>query len=597
MPEPGHLNDVLVVLLAAIVFVSAFQRLRISPVLAYLGAGLAIGPHGLGLISDEEGAHFLAEFGVVFLLFSIGLELPFERVRALRSYIFGLGLAQVFITSVLVAAAAYALGAGPEAALVIGGALALSSTATVLQLLVEKGEAAMRHGRAAISILLFQDLAVVPLLVLIPLLSGPDGNVIAALAVAGVKALAVLAGILLLGRLVVRPIYRIVAATQNPELFFATSLLLVLGTGYATAQAEMSMALGAFLAGLLLAESEYRHQIEADIQPFRGLFLGLFFITVGMAIDTAVLGENLPLILVVVAVLLAGKAVLIALLCLAFRIERAVAMRVGLLLAQGGEFAFVILALAVVEGVVTSGWAQPIIIAVALTMAVTPLLAELGRRVAERLERRDHSEADLASEAEGLRRHVLIAGFGRVGETVARLLERRDVPYIALDLDVHRVNEARRRGLPVFFGDASRLEVLKAAGIDHARAVVLTLDRPGPSEQAVSLIRRHYPKLEIIARGRDIPHHHRLRTAGADSVVPEAMEASLQLAGNVLRSVGTDQEDLDRLLEETRRAEYDGSGDRATGERDSASGGFVFGVKRLIALARRRDSDSSSKRK
>ncbi|MDX1710825.1 MAG: monovalent cation:proton antiporter-2 (CPA2) family protein [Rhodovibrionaceae bacterium] len=558
MPEPGHLNDVLVVLVAAIVFVSIFQRLRISPVLAYLAAGLVIGPHGLGLISDEEGAHFFAEFGVIFLLFSIGLELPFERIRALGSYIFGLGLAQVFLTSLLIALGAYALGATPEAALVIGGALALSSTATVLQLLVEKGEATTRHGRAGISVLLFQDLAVVPLLVLIPLLSGDDGHIVEALAIAGLKALAVLAGILLLGRLVVRPVYRIVAATQNAELFFATSLLLVLGTGYATAQANMSMALGAFLAGLLLAESEYRHQIEADIQPFRGLFLGLFFITVGMSIDVAVMVDELVLVLAIALGLIVGKAALIAGLCLAFRLEKSVALRVGLLLAQGGEFAFVILSLAVFEGVVTSAWAQPAVIAVAVTMAVTPLLAELGRWCSDLLEEKAAGdENDLASEAESLRRHVLIAGFGRVGETVARLLERRGVPYIALDLSVQRVNEARRRGLPVFFGDASRLEVLRAAGIERARAVVLTLDRPGPSEQAVSLVRRHYPKLEIIARGRDIPHHNRLRTAGADAVVPETVEASLQLAGSVLRSVGTEQEELERLLEETRQAEFD----------------------------------------
>jgi CPA2 family monovalent cation:H+ antiporter-2 len=592
MPEPGHLNDVLVVLMAAIVFVSLFQRLRISPVLAYLAAGLTIGPHGLGLISDEEGAHFFAEFGVIFLLFSIGLELPFERIRALRSYIFGLGLAQVFLTSVLIAGGAYALGASEKAALVIGGALALSSTATVLQLLVEKGEVTARHGRAGISVLLFQDLAVVPLLVLIPLLAGDGGNILEALGIAGVKALAVLVGILLLGRLVVRPVYRIVAATQNAELFFATSLLLVLGTGYATAMANMSMALGAFLAGLLLAESEYRHQIEADIQPFRGLFLGLFFITVGMSIDIALLADNLWLVVSVALGLILGKAGLITLLCLVFRLDRAVAVRVGLLLAQGGEFAFVILSLAVFEGVVPVAWAQPAVIAVALTMAATPLLAELGRRFEAALEEHSQSEADLASEAEGLRRHVLIAGYGRVGETIARLLERRDVPYIALDVNVHRVSEARRRRLPVFFGDASRLEVLKAAGIDRARAVVLTLDRPGPSEQAVALIRSHYPDLQIIARGRDVPHHHRLRTAGADAVVPEAVEASLQLAGNVLRAVGTEQEELERLLEETRRAEYDGENQDT--QDDSAAKdrpGVLYGLDRLWPFRRRQSRD------
>ncbi|MDZ7711679.1 MAG: monovalent cation:proton antiporter-2 (CPA2) family protein [Rhodovibrio sp.] len=335
MPEHGHLNDVLVILLAAILCVALFQRLRITPVLGYLTAGIVIGPYAAGLIHDPEGTELLAEFGVIFLLFTIGLDLPLRRLIEMRHLIFGLGLAQVGLTSVAIAGVAMASGLSVETALILGGALALSSTATVLQLLIERRELADRHGRLSVAVLLFQDLAVVPLLALLPILAGGSTNIVGALGLAAVKAAIAIGLILLIGRLFLRPVYRVIAETRNPEIFAATNLLIVLATGYATAQAGMSMALGAFLAGLLLADTEYRHQIEADIQPFRGLFLGLFFITVGMSIDLGRIIDNLFPLLAMAVALLAGKAAILYALLRAFKQGHRMAARVALIAGAG----------------------------------------------------------------------------------------------------------------------------------------------------------------------------------------------------------------------------------------------------------------------
>jgi CPA2 family monovalent cation:H+ antiporter-2 len=556
MPEHGHLNDVLVILLAAICCVALFQRLRITPVLGYLVAGIAIGPHAAGLIHDPEGTELLAEFGVIFLLFTIGLDLPLRRLVEMRHLIFGLGLAQVALTSIAIAVVAYAAGVPAEAALILGGALALSSTATVLQLLIERRELADRHGRLSVAVLLFQDLAVVPLLALLPILAGGSTNIVGALGLAAVKAAAAIALILLLGRLLLRPIYRVIAETRNPEIFAATNLLIVLATGYATAQAGMSMALGAFLAGLLLADTEYRHQIEADIQPFRGLFLGLFFITVGMSIDLGrIWGNLLPLVGLTVA-LLAGKAAILYALLRAFRQGHRMAARVALLLAQGGEFAFVVLGLALSLDVVTEGVGQALLAVVALSMATTPVFAWAGRRYFGESDRRESTAEQLEAATGDLDHHVLVAGFGRVGWTVCKLLERNDVPYVALDFDMERVRRGRNETMPVYFGDASRLEVLRAAGLERARAAVITLDQPGLAERAVGALRGHDAHFTIVSRARDGQHRKRLELAGASAVVSEAVEASLQLGATVLRLSGTPESEVEESLTAFRRDDY-----------------------------------------
>jgi CPA2 family monovalent cation:H+ antiporter-2 len=377
----AQLQAVLILLLAAIVAVPLAQRIKVSPVLGYLAAGLIVGPYGFAFIEKTEEAERLAEFGVVFLLFTIGLDMPLARLQAMWRYIFGLGFAQVLVTGAVLGLGAHALGLSPPAALVVGGALAFSSTAAALQLLGERGELSSRLGRVALAILLFQDLAVVPLLALLPLLApGAGSGMAAALALALGKGVAAIVVIVLLGRLVLRPLYRLSATTRIRETFAATNLLVVLGLGYATEAAGMSMALGAFLAGLLLAETEYRHQVEVDILPFRGLLLGLFFITVGMVIDTPFVLRHGSAVLGLAAVLLAVKAVLLWGLTRLARLGAPTAVRVGLLLSQGGEFAFVIFSIARQIGVLDRDIAEILIATVALTMATTPAMAALGRK-------------------------------------------------------------------------------------------------------------------------------------------------------------------------------------------------------------------------
>jgi CPA2 family monovalent cation:H+ antiporter-2 len=560
------LIDVLLLLVAAIALVPLFQALRIPAVLAYLVAGVVLGPHTPGPVVDPGLPGVLAEFGVVFLLFAVGLELPLSRLQAMRRFIFGLGLLQVVATATAIGLAAYAFGLDSRAALVVGGALAFSSTATVLKVLVERGETVARFGRVSVAVLIFQDLAVVPLLTLLPLLAGDAANLPEALAVAIAKGVAAIVGIMLLGRYVVRPVYRFVASANSPEVFTATNLFLVLAVGLLTAQVGMSMALGAFLAGLLLADTAYRHQVEADIEPFRGLLLGLFFMTVGMSLDLPFMARKAETILALTAALLTAKSVLLIALCRLSGVGMANALRVGLLLSQGGEFAFVVVSRAVGLHILDGEDGQTLTTVVALSMAVTPAVGVLAHSLAEAWERRWGAEA-FRVETSDVKGHVLIAGYGRVGRTVARILARHGIPYVALDLDAHRVAAMRDGGWPIYYGDASHAGVLRAAGVERARAAVVTINRPALAEKAVEAIRRHAPHLPIITRAHDLAQFGRLKHAGASAVVPETIEASLQMAGLVLRSAGMPADAVDDALDDLRKDNY---GALAEGPADTA---------------------------
>ncbi len=552
-----QLRDFLIILVAAVVVVSLFRRLRASAVLGYLVAGALIGPSGLGLLRDIGATAGLAQLGVVFLLFSIGLELSIERLVALRRYVFGLGAAQVVVTTLAFSAALRALGLGSGAALILGSGLALSSTAVVLRMLIERRELGRAPGRIAFAVLLFQDLAVVPLLTLVPLLGHPGAAILPALGGAFAKAAVALIVIVALGRLALRPTLRVVARGGTPELFTGIVLLVVLGVGWLTEQAGLSMALGAFLAGLLMAETEYRPQVEGDIQPFRGILLALFFMTVGMGLDLALLRDKLPLLLGLLMVLLLAKSSILALLGRVFGLPLAVSAAVGIMLAQGSEFGFVVFSLARQAEVISSDTAQVAMLVVGLSMAVTPALLALGRAVLRRLERHPAvSHGSLTEEAEKISDHVIIAGFGRVGQTLGLLLEARFIPYVALDLNPELVAEARRRGRPVFFGDASRADVLKAAGLERARLAVSTLDEPEIAGRAVGVLRQLMPALPILARGRDAPDCEKLVRAGATVAVPEIVEGSLQLGGVLLRQLGDSPDSVGQVLEQFRQETY-----------------------------------------
>jgi len=392
----------------------------------------------------------------------------------------------------------------------------------------------------------------------VPLLASHDPRLAGALGLAALKAIGTLIVILIVGRLILRPALRVVASAKSPELFTGVTLLVVLGVSYVTEIAGLSMALGAFLAGLLIAETEYRHQVEGDIEPFRGILLALFFMTIGMSIDLALITEHAAVVLMLVTALVAGKAIVMAALCRAFGFPMAVSTHVGLSLGQGGEFAFVLFSLAMTLGVMPMETGQMMLAVVALSMALTPFLMTAGRQLAVALTPKI-GLAELRrteEDARDFKGHVIIAGFGRVGQTVARLLEAQRLPYMAFDLEPSRIAEGRARGLPIYYGDASRIEVLKAAGIHRARAAVVTLDQPLAAERAVSSIRRLCPLLDIHARARDHEHQIHLQEAGATHVVPEMMEGSLHLGGTLLKSLGRSPEEVTNVLEEFRGSAY-----------------------------------------
>jgi CPA2 family monovalent cation:H+ antiporter-2 len=564
-----YLREAVIFLVAAGVIVPLFHRLRVSPVLGFLGAGAMLGPFGLGLfaqdigvlrfavIDDIEGVKGLAALGVIFLLFMIGLELSLERLWALRRLVFGLGTLQVVITALVIGAIAWGFGNTPQASIIFGSCLALSSTAIVMQLLTERRQVATTLGRTSFAVLLLQDLAVVPILFLLSVPGARlDGDVGLALLLSVAKALAAIALILVLGRLALRPLFRLVTAARSPELFVAAALLTIIGTAAVTAAAGLSMALGAFLAGLLLAETEFRHEIEVDIEPFKGLLLGLFFMSVGMAIDLRVVAQEPLLLPASVAGLFLIKSLITTLLCVAFGVPRHTAAEAGLLLGQAGEFAFVVVGIALMRGLVSADVAQFVLIVAGVTMAVTPLVAPLARRLAGFIERSEHAEgAGEGPQTAGLEGHVIVAGFGRVGQMLGRIFDAQNLPYIALDLDGMAVGAHRAAGLPVFYGDASRADILRRAHVESAQALVVTMDSPAAALHTVEAVRRQWPWLQIFARARDAAHARTLLQAGATGVVPETVESSLQLAARVLEGVGTPDEAVSTVISQQRELE------------------------------------------
>ena len=566
--EALNLREVMVFLVAAGIVVPLFRRLRISPVLGFLVVGLVIGPFGLArfadtvpwlsyvVIADLAGVRALAELGVVFLLFMIGLELSVERLWAMRRLVFGLGGAQVLLTGALVTAIALLFDNSPAAAMVLGAAFALSSTAIVMQLLAENRRLGSATGRTSFAILLFQDLAVLPILFLVAAL-GAEGTASAALAFLGAVGQAFVAVVLILvvGRLVIRPLFRFVGAAASREMFLALVLVVIIGTALATQVAGLSMALGAFLAGLLFAETEYRHEVEIDIEPFKGLLLGLFFMSVGMGIDIAqVAGKPLWLAGSVLGLFLI-KGPIVYLLARLFGEPRSAALEASLLLGQGGEFAFLVVGMASGLGLLPQDTAQFMLIVTGLTMLVTPAVALVARRLATSMEAREsHRDPREAVLPADLRGHYIVVGYGRVGQLLGSLLEAQELPHVAIDTDARLVAHFRVAGEGVFLGDATRPEMLRRVGVDRAAALVVTMDSPGAAEKVVAMARQHWPALAVYARARDLPHARRLIELGASHVVPEALEASLQLGELVLMGAGIPDAAARTLIQDRREA-------------------------------------------
>lgn len=564
--EFPYLREVLIFLAAAGLIMPVARQLKIKPVLGFMCIGLVIGPFGLGrlegqmpgigllVVSDLEGVQTIGELGVMFLLFSIGLEMSVSQIWGMRKTVFGLGSAQILATSVAIGLVARMLGADLATAILIGLCLALSSTAIVIQLLSERLRLGSQVGRTAFGILLMQDLAVVPILFYISFIGAQsDGALVSALLRASGEALAVILAVFLIGRLVVRPILRFAGRSGSRELFMASVLLLILGTSALTAEAGLSMALGAFLAGLLFSASEYRHQINADIEPFKGLLLGLFFVSVGMRLDLVAIWENIGWIALAAISLIAVKALILFALVLAFRRPPEVAAETGLLLGQGGEFALVAMTAALGLGVVAGETAQFVISVVVITMFVTPALELAGRRLGMYLAASQGS--DSVAPPETAHEAIVIGGFGRVGRMLGNILEDQRIRYVAIESDPDIVAEEIRRGLPIHFGDASNPDLLQQIGIDRAAAFVTTMDNSGAAEKVVSAIHSSWPHVPIYARARDPDHARALRRLGAFDAVPETTEASLQLSESVLSGFGVPEEVARSVIDREREAQ------------------------------------------
>jgi CPA2 family monovalent cation:H+ antiporter-2 len=547
--DPSAYKEALIFLGTAGVVIPIFRKLGLSSILGFLIVGALIGPNMLGRLSEtwpwlanfvfteSEELTRLAELGVVFLLFLIGIELSFERLITMRRLVFGLGSLQMLITILALTLIGLWLDLAPAEALIVASALALSSTAIVVQLLSDAKRLGTHTGRASFSVLLFQDLAVIPILLLINVLGANEtGLGFADLLTAIAQAFIAIAVIVVVGRFLLRPLLRLVAQTRSGDLFMATTLLIAVGAGYAASLAGMSMALGAFLAGLLLAETEFRREVEAIIEPFKGLLLGAFFLLVGMGIDLSQVASYPEEFILAAIALIAVKAALFWLIAQLFPLERAARLETALLLGPGGEFAFVVMAAAVAAGVITQIVSDGLLIIVSLSMASIPLLAFLGRRLSRQILAAAETPMEMPpgdSEA-----RVVIAGFGRVGRLIGQMLDEHEIPYIAVDTDAQVVARERKAGKPIYYGDASRPEFLRACNIEHVQVIAVTMDQPKKVEDVTIAARAERADIKIIARARDDRHAVKLYGLGVTEAVPETIEASLQLGESVLVGAG-----------------------------------------------------------
>ena len=560
----------LLYLLAAVLGVVGCRMLRLPPMLGYLTVGVLIGPNALALAQNSSGVQHLAEFGVVFLMFVIGLEFNLPKLRSMRRHVFGLGLLQVVLTVLGVTLASLLLATllprlwkmEWQTALAFAGAMAMSSTAIVVKLMADRLELESEHGKRVMGVLLFQDLAVVPLLVLIPALGSPPEALLSALLLAGLKAALLIALLLTGGQRVMRWWLTLVARRKSEELFVLNLLLVTLGLAWLTELAGLSLALGAFIAGMLISETEYKHQVEVDIRPFHDVLLGLFFITIGMLLDWHIVIERWPLVLLLLVLPVLFKLVLVAVLAHTLGASQGVALRTGLYLAQAGEFGFVLLTLGSRSGVVPPELLNPVLASMVLSMLVTPFMILHSNTLVMKLVSSEWLQQSLqmtsiARKASNTSKHVIICGYGRTGQNLAHMLEKEGIPCMALDLDPDRVRQAAAAGDSVVFGDAGRLQALMAAGLARASAVVVTYLDVAGAMKVLAHTQSHAPQVPVLVRTRDDLDLHKLKQAGATEIVPEALEGSLMLASHALALVGVPMRRVIRAVQDQRDARYD----------------------------------------
>lgn len=561
--EGTVLEDVLLLLAATLAVVVGVRRLRMPPIIGFLAVGMAVGPYALGWVATTETTGALAEFGIVFLLFTLGLEFSLPRLIATRGEVFLLGSLQVGATTAAVAAIALAFDVPLAVAVLLGGAVAMSSTAIVLQQLTQQGELNRTHGRLAFGTLLFQDLAVVPFLALAGVLASADAAISTPeISFAILKAAVALVIVLAAGRWLLRPLFHEIAASGAPELFTFAVLFVAIGAAWSTHAVGLTFALGAFLAGMMLAETEYRYQVEAGIRPFRDTLLGLFFVTVGMQLDVPGLFRHLPAVTAILAGMLLLKTVIVMLAARGFAGQWFKALRTGIVLSEGGEFGFALLTLLMQNRLIGSEVTQPLLAAITLSMVLSPFLIRHNKRIA-RLVLRESGPAqtelarvEAATQALASREHVILCGYGRVGQNVARVLEREGFEYLAMDLDPYRVRTARAAGDPVIYGDAADEHMLDSVGLERASAVIVTFSDPERSLRIVKAVRRARAFVPLLVRTMDDTQLEELHAAGATEVVPETLEAALTLVSHALLVLDVPMSRVLRTVGEIRRQRY-----------------------------------------
>lgn len=557
------LSDTIILLAISVIVVAIFRRIKLPAILAYLTVGICLGPHATNIVQNTETLHFLAEVGIAFLLFSLGLEFSLNKLISSRRAVLGLGSAQVTLTLLIAGLSAWLLGASRETAFVIGSVIALSSTAIVIKQLGEQLETESRHGIASIAILLFQDVAVVPILVIIPAIaSDGEGSFLLELTYSFAAGIGVTIIMLAIGRWLLRPLFHEIASAHSAELFTLAVLLVALLSAWVTEFAGLSMALGAFLAGMMLSETEFKHQIENDIRPFRDILLGLFFITVGMMLDIHSLPHILHWAVLLSIAVIIGKASIIMI--LSRRIIGAtngIALRTGTVLAQCGEFGFAIMALAVSYGLLPETESQLLLTTVILTMIATPFLVKYNGLLAKKFAggymlNRELVQENIASSAGKLNQHVIICGFGRIGQNIAKILDAENYSYFALDYSVELITNAAKAGYKVSFGDSTHREILLAAGVERAAILVICHDNVGSAEKTLRQTKAINPDIPVLVRTKDDTYYAKLTKAGATEVIPETLESSLMMASHVLSILGMPMAKIVRRVQEMRTNKY-----------------------------------------
>ena len=556
------LNEILIILILSVISVAIFKRLDIPAVLGYLVVGLLAGEHAFGWIPDSQAIEQIAEIGVVFLLFTIGLEVSIPRLISMRRIVFGIGAAQVIVSTLSTIAIGLWLGLTWQVGFALGGAMAMSSTAIVVKLLTEQYELHQPHGNITLGILLFQDLAVVPFLVVIPIIATPTSeSLLIPISLALAKGAFAFGVIFYAGQYLVRPAVRAIAGTHSHELFTLFILLIALVAAWLTAQLGLSLAMGAFLAGIMLAETEYQHHIENEIRPFRDVLMGLFFISVGAQFNWHVIIDEPVAVAVLTLGLIAGKGIAIMFITRLAGFAKGIAIRAGILLGQGSEFGFALLAVAITTGLLDLGLSQPIIAAIILSMALSPMLIRHNEAIACRLDpdyvaSLTKAETNIEEAGRDLKEHVILCGFGRTAQNLAQFLRRLNIPFIALEIDSDIVTDAREAGEPVFLGDSSNPEILRLAGIEEARVLVISFTELKISEHIAKTARELCKDIPMIIRTLDDRHLERLLECGADEVIPDTVESSMMLAKHTLSALGEDQHTIDEMLDEAREGHY-----------------------------------------